>query len=247
MSTLVGSEFLKLRTTRGWIGYVLALVILSGIGAAAQVGTALEFERDSPEFRLDLLSSSVTAGLIAFLVGITSVTVEFRHGTITRTLLVTPRRERVVVAKELAGFLLGAALAVLAIAVVLAVAIPYLSAEGAAFELDSGVAARIGRLVLAAALWGALGVAVGALLQKQTVAVVVAILWIFLGEGLIGALLGLADLEDVADFLPGQALGALDGSVEDRFSPALGGALALAWVTVLGALGYLRVRRRDIT
>ena len=75
MSTLVGSEFLKLRTTRGWIGYVLALVILSGIGAAAQVGSALEFERDSPEFRLDLLSSSVAAGLIAFLVGITSVTV----------------------------------------------------------------------------------------------------------------------------------------------------------------------------
>ncbi len=84
-------------------------------------------------------------------------------------------------------------------------------------------------------------------MQKQTVAVVVAILWIFLGEGLIGALLGLKDLEDVADFLPGRALGALDGSVEDRFSPAAGGALALAWVSVLGVLGYLRVRRRDLT
>ena len=74
-----------------------------------------------------------------------------------------------------------------------------------------------------------------------------AILWIFLGEGLIGALLGLADLEDVADFLPGRALGALDGTVDDGFSPAVGGALGLAWVSVLGALGYLRVRRRDIT
>jgi ABC-type transport system involved in multi-copper enzyme maturation permease subunit len=247
VKALVGAEFLKFRTTRGWIGLVTVVVGLSAIAAASLAGTGPVFEINDAEFQRDLVSSAVAASLISLLVGITSVTAEWRHGTITRTFLVMPRRARVLLAKHVAAFLIGSALGLIGVVVVLAVAIPVLSGEGAGFELDGPLAARIGRVVLAAALWGALGVGVGALLKSQTFAMVGAIVWVLLVEALIRALLGLADLESVADFLPGNALGALDGSDEDVLHPALGGLLGLGYAAVLGVLGYVRVQRSDIT
>jgi ABC-2 type transport system permease protein len=246
VTTLVGAEFLKLRTTRGWIGYLLALVALTAIGTVAQVGSAAELDVLTPEFQRDLVSSSV-ASLIAFLLGITAVTVEWRHGTITRTLLALPRRGRFVLAKEITAFLAGSALAVLGVAVVIAVAVPMIAADDASLVVDGELGVRIGRVVLAAALWGAFGAGVGALLKSQTFALVAAILWILLAESLLALLFGLVDLEGAADFLPGQALGALDGSVEDALSPAAAGVVGLAYVAGFGLLGWARVERSDIT
>ena len=247
MRALVGAELLKLRTTRAWIGYIVALVLLSAIAAAGLAGSADVFEIDSPEFQRDLVSSSVFAGFVALLVGITSVTVEWRHGTVTRTFLATPRRARVLAAKEIAAVLVGAALAILGVVVVLGVAIPVLAGHGGSFVLDAGMMGRIGRVILVAALSGALGVGVGALVKSHTVALVGAIVWFIVLEGLLGALLGLADFQGAADFLPGQALGALDGSVEDALSPAVGGVVGLAYVVGFGVLGWLRIERSDIT
>lgn len=247
MKALVGAEFLKFRTTRGWIGFVAVVLVLSAIAAASLAGTGAAFEIDDPEFQRDLVSSAVAASLISLLIGITSVTAEWRHGTITRTFLVTPRRARVLLAKHVAAFLIGSALALLGVAVVLAVAIPVLSGEGAGFELDAEMLGRIGRIVLAAALWAALGVGVGGLLKSQTFAMVGAIVWILIVEALIGALLGLADLEDLADVLPGNALGALEGGVEEALHPAIGGLVGLAYVVLFGLLGYVRVERSNIT
>jgi len=247
MRALLGAEFLKLRTTRAWIGYAVTLVLLSGTAAAGLAASAAAFEVDSPEYQRELVSTSVSAGLIALLVGVTLMTAEWRHGTVTRTILVTPRRARVLVAKQIAGFLAGVALAVLAVAVVLAVAIPVLAGEGGGFVVDAEMSGRIGRVVLAAALAGAFGVGVGALLKNQTFAVVAAIVWLLVGEPLLQALLALAELEGSADFLPGRALGALDGSVTDALPASAGGVVGLAYVVGFGVLGWLRLERSDIT
>jgi ABC-2 type transport system permease protein len=247
VTELVGAEFLKLRTTRGWIGFVVALVLLSAIYAAVLAGGAAAFRVDDAEFQRDLVSSSVVAGLIALLVGISSVTAEWRHGTITRTFLAMPRRGRVLLAKGVAALISGAVLAVLGTVVVLAIAIPVLTDEGGSFSLDGEMFGRIGRVVLAAALWGALGVGVGALLKSQTFALTAAIVWVIFAEELLAALLGLADVEWAGDLLPGRALGSLDGSVDDAVSPLAGGALSVFYVALFGALGYLRVARSDVT
>lgn len=247
MKALVAAEFLKLRTTRAWIGYLLALLALSAIVAAAFAGSADLFSTDGSELSRDIVSGSTVAGLIALLIGIVMVTAEWRHDTITRTFLVMPRRLRVLMAKELAALLVGALLAVIGVITVLAVAIPVLAKRDASFVFDSGVAVSSGQVVLASALWGAIGVGVGALVKSQTFALVAAILWFVLVEGIVVALLGLADLDAVRDFLPGSALGALDGSVEDQLSPAVGGLVGLAYAVGFGALGYLRVSRSDIT
>jgi hypothetical protein len=138
-------------------------------------------------------------------------------------------------------------LAILAVVVVLVVAIPVLSGEGTSFELDGALASRIGRIILTVALWGAIGVGLGALVQNQTAALVGAIIWIVVVEPLVGALLGLTDIGGVADALPGRALASLDGSAEDALHPALGGLLGVGYVVLFGALAFLRLRRQDIT
>jgi hypothetical protein len=247
VSALVGAEFLKFRTTRAGIGFLLAAAALTGIQAAGTVGPARSDQLGTTELSHDIVSSSLLAAFIAFLIGIMSVTTEWRHGTVTRTFLVTPRRGRVLIAKELWIALLAVALAALAIILVLAIAVPWLAVEGSSLELDGSVARFVGRIVIASVLWGTLGVGVGAVVQSQTPALVGAVIWILLVEALITALLGLVDFEVVGDYLPGRALSSFEGTDEGGLTTWTAGAVSLAWVAALGFVGYVRMSRRDVT
>jgi hypothetical protein len=246
MSRLVAAEFLKFRTTRASIGFVLVIVALTGIGAAGTVGGAHRSELGTTELTRQVVSGVVLAALIVFLIGVLAVTSEWRHGTITRTFLVTPRRARVVLAKEIWIALLALTFAALAFVVVFTVAVVWLAVDGSpALVVDDGVVRQAGRLVLVSVLWGTLGVGVGAVVQSQTFAIVGSVIWILVVEALIAALLSLADLEAVADYLPGRALSAFDGT-EGGLSTWAGGAVALGWVVALGALGAVRTSRQDV-
>jgi hypothetical protein len=246
MNRLVAAELLKFRTTRPSIGFVLVIVALTGIGTAGTVGGAHRSELGTTELTRKVVSGVVLAALIVFLIGVLSVTSEWRHGTITRTFLVTPRRTRVVVAKEIWIALLALAFTALAFVVALTIAVVWLAIDDSpSLAVDSGVVREAGRLVLVSVLWGMLGVGVGAVVQSQTFAIVGSVIWVLLVEALIAALLGLADLEAVADYLPGRALSAFDGT-EGGLSTWAGGAVALGWVVALGALGALRTSRQDV-
>ena len=247
MTRLVAAEYLKFRTTRAWIGFVLAVLALTGVVAAATVGSAEDVQLGTAELSHDIVESALFSSLIAFLIGVVSVTAEWRHGTATRTFLVTPRRHRVLVAKEIWIVALALALAVLALAFVLAIAVPWLAIEGSSLPVDPGLVGFGGRALLVSALWGALGVGVGAVVQSQTPALVGSVLWVLLGEALVTLLLGVVDLEDVGDYLPGRALSGLDETVEDGLSPWAGGAVGLAWVVAFGLLGAVRMSRQDVT
>ena len=248
MTALVAAELLKFRTTRAWIGFVFVLAALSGLAAAGTVGTADELQLGTVELSHDVVASALFGTIVAFVVGILSVTMEWRHGTVTRTFLVTPRRERVLVAKELWMALLAVALGVSALVVTLAVALPWLAFEGSSLEVDRSVLGLAGRVLLATILWGALGVGIGALVQNQVVALVGAIIWILLVEALIGVLFGLIDLEVVADYLPGRALASFDGTGEEGgLSTWAGAGVGLGWALLLGILGAFRMSRQDVT
>ncbi|HLE98636.1 MAG TPA: hypothetical protein VI540_01975 [Gaiellaceae bacterium] len=248
MSQMVAAELLKLRTTRAWIGFLLAGLALAGIAAAGTVGTAEDFRLGTTELSREILSASGIAEVIAFVVGIVSVTAEWRHGTVTRTFLATPRRDRVLVAKELGIVVPAALLWVLTTVLALAIAVPWLAFEGSSFALGEELAGYAGRILVTTVLWGALGVGVGAIVQSQTPAVVGAILWVLVAEGLITAALGLADLEVIGDYFPGRALSAFDASGDEGgLSTWPAGAVGLGWVAVLGLLGHLRMSRQDVT
>lgn len=248
MTALVAAEYRKLRSVRSFWGYLLALIALAGIGAAGTIGSATDETRAGDAFLPDLASVAGVSTLIAVVLGIVLVTGEFRHGTISPTFLVTPVRERVLAAKLAFGIAGGIVLAVLALLIVAAVAVPWLLALGDSIALDADTVQNAAEVVLQAALWAALGVAIGAAVQGQVAALLGTLIWVLVAESLISALLSVIDLDGVSKFLPNAALSAVVGDgADDRlmFGPAL--LVSLAWIGLIGATGLVRTLRTDVT
>jgi ABC-2 type transport system permease protein len=246
---LVRSELLKIRTTRGWWAYLTVVVLLVGVAVAGDTGSAENADRSTLDFQLGLVDAAGIAALLVIILGITIVTTEFRHGTITPTLLAAPQRERVIAAKAAAETVVAVLLALLALLVVAGVALIWLSIVDADLHLgEAEIGKRAAQMILLAVLWGLLGVAIGAVVHSQIAALVGTLIWIFIGETLLVGLFGLIDIDGLAAYLPFQALDAVDGTGgEDLLSywPAVG--VAFAWIAVIGAAGIVRTRRRDIT
>ena len=249
MTALVRSELLKVRTTRGWWAYLIVIVLLVGIGTAAEVGTRSEDERSGLDFQFALVDLVGIASLLAIILGITMVTTEFRHGTITPTLLVSPGRERVLAGKVIAGVLVAVLFAALAFVVVLVVASTWVSIDGGDLQLaDADVVERVGKILLSVVLWLLMGIAIGSVVHSQVAALVGTLVWLFLAETLLMGLFALLDIEGASGYLPFQALDGADGSGGGDlldYGPAL--AVTLGWIALIGALGVARTSRRDIT
>ncbi len=249
MTAILRSELLKIRTTRGWWAYLIVLVGLVGIGTAAEVGSRSLDERSGLDFQLALVDLVGITSLLAIILGITMVTTEFRHGTITPTLLATPGRERVLAGKAVAGVLIAVFFVVLAFVVIGAVAAVFVAIDGGELQLaDADVAERALEMLVGVVLWLLLGVAIGTVVQSQVAALVGTLVWIFLVETLLVGLLSLLDAEGVGEYLPFHALDGADGTGGDNllsYGPAL--AVSCGWIVLLGAAGVVRTSRRDIT
>lgn len=245
---LVRVELLKLRTTRraliGWWASLIGLVSFATVGGV--LGTARE-EFADPSVLTDLLQAATLAALLSLLLGIIASTNEWRHGTVSSTFLVTPRRGRVVVAKLVASALVGVAFSLTAIALVLAIGAPALSARGAAVVLDGDFWPEAARVVAGAAVVGALGSALGALVQAQVPALIGALIWFLVAEPVFAAVLPALDVGGVADFLPARAIGGLDGTNSTGLEWWAGGLVGLGYVAAFGIAGAVRTRRRDVT
>jgi ABC-2 type transport system permease protein len=246
---LLSSELLKVRTTRARFAYPLAIALLAGLGTVGAVGSGADRDRGSVEFQTELLEiGALIAPLLALLLGITIVTSEFRHGTITPTFLAVPLRERVLAAKSLVAALLGGAFALFAFVVSAVIAAPWLVAIGEQIRFADGEVIRYAlQIVVATAVWALLGTAVGAAVHSQIAGLVGALVWLLIAENIVVALLGLAGWERAGDYFPGKAIAdvAANGGGALGFWPAL--AVSLAYVVLIGAVGLVRTRRRDIT
>lgn len=230
MNQLIRAELLKLRTTRTAFWTVVGLPAAVALGVSSTIATAGRsgggFGLETVEGVRNVLGASSSGAMIALILGILAMSGEYRHQTVTQTFLVTPLRHRVVAAKFAAFALVGLALAVAASALTLAIALPWLASEGA----DVRILQDIGPVFLGATagsvLYGALGVAVGALIRNQAAAIVIALAWIMVIEGLLVGL-----LPELGRWLPGGAASALTSS-----SVKAGDLLPMwAAVLVLGA------------
>lgn len=250
MTRLVQAELLKLRTTRVVLALLATTVVMTVIGVVATIltaGTAQgSFPLDTPEGVRNVLASGQIASTLVLILGVLGVTGEFRHGTITATFLITPQRRQVVAAKVVAYALLGLVFAAVASIVTLVVALPWLRARDVDVSLFDGQVWRVVvGLVVAAALSGVLGVGFGALIRNQVAAVVSALVWSFLLEGLLVAL-----LPEVGKWGPGGASTALAGTSTtegDLLAPWTAGLLLAAYGFALAMIGTRFVVRRDVT
>ena len=249
MSALVQAELLKIRTTRARWAYLTLIVVLTAIGTAGEIGSSESANRSTLSFQLGLIDTVGVSVLFAIIVGITIVTTEFRHGTVTPTFLAEPHRERVLFAKAIAATIVAIVFALLSLAVLAAVAIPWLTIVDAQLQLgDAEFLTRTGEQIFSTVLWALLGVAIGTAVQNQVAALVGTLMWIFLVENLLVGLLGLADADRIGEYLPFHALDAADGAGGDNLlSYGSGLAVTVGWILLLGGFGTWRTIRRDIS
>lgn len=249
MRNLIHAELLKLRTTRMFYGNALAALAFVPVSVAIAIQTAGQPggspALDTSEGVRHVMSAASSGSIIILILGILVMGGEFRHNTATSTFLVTPDRNRVVGAKLLASTLVGAGLAVAASVLALAIALPWLAAK----DVDVGIlSGDVGFVLLgsiaATALYALVGVGLGSLIRNQTTAVVVALGWVMLVEGLL-----VSFVPEVGRWFPGGANAALSGvaTAEGGLLPMWGGALLFAaYGLAFAAAGARFIIRRDV-
>lgn len=247
MSGAIRSELVKLRTTRTFLGIVIATLGLIALLVGA-IAAAAPFNPDeTPGY--DLIDTAGLAQPFALVLGLLAVSTEFRHGTITPTLLATPDRQRLMAAKLAAYLVAGLILGVVAYALAALLMSAILPIRGISTELAFGDAVElvVGG-VLCVALLTAIGVGFGAVVRNQVGAIVGGLAWWFVIEPLLAAIPTVGGW--VEDYGLGGAIAGLTGS-DLGGDPALGqlagGLLLLAYAVLFAGAGAILMRRRDIS
>jgi len=244
---MLQSELLKIRTTRAWWAYLLFVVILPAVSTAGAIGHESAAGRDAADWQAGLVDNAEIVLIVGVLLGLTALTVEFRHGTITSTFLATPKREAVLASKAAAVTLLALLFSFLALAAVAAVALVWLSLDGVGIHAGSEPLGRAAQALLVTVLGALLGLAIGAVVHGQIAAIVGTLVWLLLGETLAAALLTVVGLEGVTSYLPFRALNAASGSTgENLLRYWAGVTVTVAYIVGIGALGVARTLRQDI-
>jgi ABC-2 type transport system permease protein len=246
VSRAIAAELFKLRTTRtSWgvtLGSLSLVLVISAIAALAG-----EFEPDDSE--MGLLEIAGLVQIFALVLGILIVATEFRHGTITPSLLAVPDRVRLVLAKLVAALGAGALLGLVAAGLCAAIIIPVLSARDVdVIESSTAeVLELIGGNLAASALFAAIGVGLGALIRNQVGAIIGALGWIFLVEPLLGIIPGFDDV--IAKWFPSGAANAAAGtaSSEDALGQVPAALVLAGYAAAFVAAGIVMVRRRDVS
>jgi ABC-2 type transport system permease protein len=253
VTRLVGSELFKLRTTRTFYG--LTLIPLALMLVIVVLVLSLEDWRPGDEVLRDISGAAFFMHAISLLFGILIVTSEFRHGTITPSLLVVPNRITLTIVKLLAALAMGALIGLLTVLLISGVTVLVLSIRG----LDTGTDFSTFLELLAggtaaAALWAGLGVGIGALVRNQVGAIIGVLVWLFVLEGLIGLIPGLDDivpkygLNGVRAGLTGADDGGGGGpDAVELLGQVPAGLVMAGYVAVFMAAGLFMMRRRDIT
>jgi ABC-2 type transport system permease protein len=244
MMSQTEAELLKIRSTRTTVGLLFGLValellvtLLTGFASSTR---SLLTEQDQNY----LFGNGGLAGVFAALAGIMLVTSEYRFGTIRPTLLVTPIRRRVLWAKVIAGSIAGLLFGVVGEGLALGVGLAMLKARHVPLSYSAGnFTLLIWGTLAGVALWGALGVGLGAMVKHQVGAVVLLLAWGFLAENLLFQF-----LPSLGRFLPVHDLQSMTGNTGTHIlAPGAATATLILWAGVLSFSGLLLWKRRDVS
>ncbi len=243
MSPLLRAELLKLRTTRTFVALVGASLALSLL---VVVLTGLLSDESGPQDARDLFTADFT-GLFIMLLGVIGMAGEWRHRTITGTVLAAPDRLRMMGAKVVAYAAAGVVLSLIVTATIMLVGTIILSSRGFDTVALSDLLDVLWRNLLVAALVGGLGVCIGGLIRNQVVAIIGVLIIGFVMEP---ALFGL--VPEVARFGPTQGAPAGIQDVEPfgddtpLLSPAVAVLVMLGWIAAFFTAAAVRLKRRDL-
>jgi len=234
------SEWLKLVSVRTTWALLGSMVLIEGL--AAGLATSLG---DIDDLRKGNVSTFIIgthlATVFMFTLGALLSTNEFRHGTANSTFVITPKRDRVILAKLAVGLAVGVIGGLLYIAVHAGVGLSILSSRGVDIDSDLAVDGYVG-VGVGLVLGCLFGVALGAVLRNQVLTIIVGLV-LFLLAGTVALFIG----TDVGQYFPGEALLALQNTPSvDLLSQTSGGLVLAGYCVALGIAGAVLTRRREI-
>ena len=246
MKAILRAELIKLRTTRTFI-----TLTAFAVGTSLLIVTLTTIlEEPTQESVLTDVFTADTSGLFILILAVIGISGEWRHHTITSSLLAAPDRIRFLAAKTIAFAAAGLVLSLVISIAIGIVGLAILSARDLPTPTIGDLAAQFARNAMAAALIGAFGVGIGALLRNQVVAIVGVLVLSFIVEP---AMIGL--VPEVGRFGPFVALPTAAASIppenvgfSDVDLPPAGLAVLymLAWIGAAFAAGAALLRTRDL-
>lgn len=253
MIRLVRVELLKVRSTRLWIGLLIPALGFAALGAIlrfALVGTPEGEQAGLTEVRTvadmkDVVLSGSAVALFALVLGATSATSEFRYRTMAGTVLATPRRWTLVMAKTVSSALIGGVLGLAGALLPLGTGAAWLKFEGNEVPFASPVVWAVVGVVAESAYSAVLGAGIGMAVRSQLVAIMSLLGWLIVVEPLAGAL-----VPSLIRWMPFAGADGLFGrstaTPGDVFEPVAALVLVAGYVASTLAAGIWSAERRDV-
>lgn len=241
MTALLSTEALKLRTLRTtWIVAAFAVAVSAIIGFAA---VRMTIDAEEPLRLAGLAGTPAQATwFLAVVAAVLASAGEFQHRTIRTTLLASPRRGRVLVAKSAVAGAYGGLLVLLGTAAAVAAGLITAAVSGAS-STGAGVSwGHIAGTVAVGTAFAVLATGLGVLTRSAAIAIGAVLLWRFVGEGILPAVL---HNDGLTRWTPNGTAGALIG-LGDHPLPAWAAALLLSGYTVaISAVAAVLFLHRD--
>lgn len=245
MIDLIRGELLKLRTTRMIYGFVGGLFVIIGILVVVTVIDTPAADLAREEDQAGMYGAAATGIIFILLLGVMIMSGEFRHGTITQTLLITPNRWKVLAGKLIAAAIGGFVIGVIAEAFTFVLFVPLLKIKGVDIVFEDEARSYVIGSILATTLWGPLGVAVGSLMRNQVAAIIVVFATLLIVEPILTGVLE-SRWPEIPKYFPIHLISGVIGDDPDALSRGGSIAIVLAYVLVLSALGGRFVLSRDV-
>lgn len=246
MSALLRAELLKLRTTRTFVVLIGLAAGLSMLLAGLAAGLA---DRDVDDVLHEVFAADLSS-IFVLILAIVGITGEWRHRTITSSLLAEPDRVRFLGAKTLAYAAAGLALSLIVSVGITLVGFTALLVRDLPTPDLADLLALYARNAGVTMLLGALGVGVGAVVRNQAVSIVAVFVVAFVVEPAFAAL-----LPDAGQFGPLTVLPAAITNLPEQQSgydadlliaPGLAALAMLAWIGAWFAAGAALLQTRDV-
>jgi ABC-2 type transport system permease protein len=261
----IKAEVRKIFTTRLWWGLLIGVFVLAGlISALAATGVNVDPGEGSIINPASAKSAQMvySAGFVLTLIqlfpialGVLVITSEFRHKTFSATVLATPKRWKIPIAKVAAIIVVGIVYAVVYnIGSITGGGLVLTLAKDSSLYLGSGeVWQTLALCALAFVVWTLLGFGFGMLIRNQLAAVFVALGVTFIGNLVLIGLFAWRGWDEANKFLASFATSAmlnpsLAADPANHMFPWWGSALLLiGYTAVLTAAGAFLTSRRDVT
>jgi ABC-type transport system involved in multi-copper enzyme maturation permease subunit len=236
MKSAVNIELYKLRTTpAAWV----SLAVTLGLTLASVASNALVPNPGGPAFGTTdhvnhTLSISALTSMVMLAIGVLVAAGEYRHRTIMQTFLAQPRRGRVLAAKAVTVLGIGTIVGAVTFGIAYAEAVLVYGARGV-HALPVDVPQLWVGATVATALYGLVGVAIGALTRNTVAAIVGAITWVMIIE--VGILANL--VPEVAHWLPAGAaiaLTSVGSAAQGMPSPTIAALVLTGWALLISAV-----------